>query len=95
MTEDQIIENTEREVFGLIGHPGWAHAKAMLTDKIMDLQSIRNISDTLSPEQVVLDIKARNTAIEILTDWLRQVEGTAANFEKPQPIVNDSHILEV
>lgn len=55
---------------------GWAWIKDRLTEKIMDLQSIRNLDGT-NPRLVVQDIKARNTAIEILEELIKDVEGRA------------------
>lgn len=55
---------------------GWAWIKDRLTEKIMDLQSIRNLEGT-DPMMVVQDIKARNTAIEILEEIIKDVEGRA------------------
>lgn len=68
---------------------GWTWIKDRLTERILDLQSIRNINDKLSPEEVVLDIKARNTAVEILLEVIRTVEGRASQH------ANNNHLTEI
>ena len=56
---------------------GWQWIKDRLGEVIIDLQSIRNIDNSLSPEEVVLDIKARNSAVGILLETIQKVEGRA------------------
>lgn len=54
---------------------GWEIARAKLIDKILDLQNINNI-DVASPEAMMVDVKARKMAVDLLFGWLRvDVEG--------------------
>jgi len=66
---------------------GWTWIKDRLSENILDLQSIRNINDKLSPEEVVLDIKARNTAVEILLEVIRKVEGRASQHSNNNQVI--------
>lgn len=77
--EGQMIEDfTKTE--------GWTWIKDRLSETIIDLQSIRNINDALSPEEVVLDIKARNTAVEILMNVIKNVEGRASQHSNNKQV---------
>lgn len=58
----------------LAGHPGWKIARMKLITTIKDLESIRNLNPT--DGDVATELKARQTAVTYLFDWLKDVEGT-------------------
>lgn len=64
---------------------GWRWTKDRLAEKIMDLQSIMNLEGK-SPEEIVLDIKARKLTIDILMTTLKQVEGRAEQHRSNQTL---------
>lgn len=75
MTDAEIIQEGN-EVVQYIESQGWQRVKEKFTERIMDLQSIKNL-DGVKPEDLLADIRARNTAIDILTDIMSELEGRA------------------
>lgn len=73
----------------LIEGDSWPLAKGKLMSKVLDLQSIRNIDDKQDATAVVMDIRARNTAAEILIEWLREVEGIADQHKSNTPLIKE------
>lgn len=67
----------QQTVSDFVQSDGWSYVRAKLIDKIMDLQSIKNI-DSSSPENAVLDLKVKNACVDILIEWLKEIEGEAA-----------------
>lgn len=49
---------------------GWQLAYAALTNKILDLQNINNV-DVTNVDTMVIDLKARKMAAEMLFDWAK------------------------
>ena len=78
--ETQEVLSDGDQLSLMIKGTGWAIARKRLIDQVMDLQSIRNINEA-EPEKMMLDIKARNTAVDILIDWLKDIEGSAEQFK--------------
>ena len=57
-------------------HDGWAVARKIMSDKILDLQMIGNVDDS-TPEKAIVDLKSRNYAVQILSEFLlKDIEGT-------------------
>lgn len=78
MDKETLQNQIEGEkVLGYVTSDAWKYIKDRFTEQIMDLQSIRNLDGTLKPEEIVLDIKARNTAVDILQNIIREIEGRA------------------
>jgi len=85
--EGQMIEDFSKS-------DGWRWIKDRFTEEIMDLQSIRNIDPQLSPEGVVLDIKARHTAVDILLKMIQKVEGRASQHANNKQVIRiDEEII--
>lgn len=82
---------TELEaVADMVKGRGWEWFRAQVTDKILDLQSIRNLTDVKDPNDLVREITVRNEVVEILTELLKSTEGMADKLEmqtvdKPTP----------
>lgn len=87
MTEGELLQM-------LVEHDAWPLARKKLTDRILDLQSIKNI-DTSDVQTLVTDIKARNAAVDILMEWLREIEGIADQHKNNQLNVTeeDSYVV--
>jgi len=74
---------------------GWRYVRDRLMEKIMDLQSIMNIDP--DPNNVIIDLKARKMAVDILVKQIREIEGRAsqhANNNQP-PITAEEIILQL
>lgn len=84
--EGQMIEDFTKS-------EGWNWIKGQLISKIMDLQSIRNLDE--NPESILLDVKARNTAVDILEEVIKDVEGIASQHSnnKAQIYVQEEIII--
>jgi hypothetical protein len=93
MTDAEILQEGS-EITQYIESQGWQRVKDKFMKRIMDLQSIKNLSGA-KPEDVMADIKARNTAVDILMDIITELEGRAdqhKNNKIPLP-AKDSFIL--
>lgn len=78
--EEARIQQEGSTALMYVESAGWELVKAKFTEKIMDLQSIKNLVGTKS-EELLADIKARNTAIDILIEIQQDIEGKAEQFK--------------
>lgn len=93
--DPETIENQMegQDIADLVGHPGWGRVKSLFEAKLMDLQSVLNI-DAKDTEGVIIDIAARKSAIEILREWMNEVEGRAEQHESNKSLVsNADHVV--
>lgn len=75
--EKKILSDGERLTL-MLEHEGWAIARSLLSERILELQMIGDIV-SLSPEDMAIQVKAKKLAAEILYAFLTQdIEGTAA-----------------
>lgn len=72
--EDSKVRTESHEMYRMTQSDGWRHARALLENKLIDIQSVRNI-DVTKVEDLVIDIKARNAVIDIIKGWLQEIEG--------------------
>ena len=82
--ETQDILSEQHRLETLVGSEGWSVARDKLVQKVLDLQNAFNINET-SAELMLIDLKARKIATQVLYDWLRDVEGTAQSAESNKP----------
>jgi len=61
----------------LVRSDGWILAKQKLIDYITGLDSISNIDPALPPEKQIREIEINRKVIQVILDWLREVEGEA------------------
>lgn len=88
LTEGEQIRNLTRE-------GGWGLAKQRLTNKLLDLQSINNI-DTTKTDDVILDIKVRKNVVAIVLEWVKEIEGIAAQHDGNQLNKTDAdHVVRI
>jgi len=90
--DTQKVLNEGERLKSLVENTGWELAKAKLTEKILDLQSIKNLSG-VTPEEVVSEIKARNTAVDILMEWLKEIEGSAEQYAGNKVILEETDVF--
>jgi len=84
-----------KELYEFVYSDGWKHVRGELVAKVDDLQSILNVKEG-TPEEVKMDIAVRMATIEILTEWLDNVEGQAVQYEQNEldpGIAEVSHIM--
>lgn len=86
--------NRGKELSRLIVSKGWQAAKDMLTERIMDIQSVMNIEGKTA-EEVLADIKLRQNLIVEMKEWINDIEGTARQYEAnlvQPPVTEKDHI---
>lgn len=95
MDADTLNNLREGEKFQRIAESeAWSELKRILADKMMDLQSIRNV-DSSSAESAVLDLKARNMAIDTLMEAIREVEGRSDQHKGNKDLMEDEYFFKV
>lgn len=91
--ETAELVRSEKNIEDLCRHEAWPQVKTKFIDKVMDLQSVRNIADG-TPEAMVIEMKARLLAIDVLLEWMRDIEGTAQKSEETSfTIKRESYIF--
>lgn len=60
---------------------GWKKVKQKFTEKILDLQSIKNLDVDATAENIIHDIKVRNSVVEVLMEIIQEIEGEAEQYE--------------
>lgn len=83
----KVIEE-QRPIAKLLETEGWNEARAKLVERIMDLQNAFNVDDS-DANALVIDIKSRKMATNILYDWLREVEGTKEQYNANKLTLKD------
>jgi hypothetical protein len=82
---DNETIQTQREgqlIADYVKSDGYRWLKDRLMEKIMDLQSIMNVDG--SPENVIVDLKARRMAVDTLVSLIKQIEGRAEQHSNNQ-----------
>lgn len=71
MIDGEHIEN-------LVGSDGWKLAKQRLFEKLVQMDSIDAIANLdIDPLEIKLELKARKHVINLVRDWISDIEGTA------------------
>lgn len=95
-TDKIIIVN--KELFDLVNHAGWKHARLMIVEKIQELQTVAEYMDTIqtgNATKLLREMKANSRAAEILFDWLRSIEGGANEAIDQLETKDKSYIVRV
>lgn len=61
----------------LVASDGWQIIKQKFTDKIMDLQSIKNLSHVTTATALQKEITIRTQVVDILYEMIKEIEGEA------------------
>lgn len=77
LTEQQLLSE-------VTSHQGWAVARRIFSDKILELQNVFDI-ETATPTTMFRDMQARKKAVEILWAILQEVEGAKDVVETNPP----------
>lgn len=83
--ETQKILNEQNSIRALVENEGWKYAREILSKKILDLQNAFNMDDSNAADLLV-DLRSRKLATTILFDFLRELEGTAAQAVDNKPL---------
>lgn len=84
--ETQKIVQEAKDIKDLLNHPGWGVVRSKLDARMLTLVNIESL-DSKSPEDLAIEIKARQYASRILLQFLRDdVIGTASQVEFHKPL---------
>jgi hypothetical protein len=70
-TETKQILTSADHVKSLLNSDGWKIIKEKFDNRVLDLQSIRNI-DTTKPDTLNIQLAARMMAVDHMMDWLNK-----------------------
>lgn len=87
--------NREQKLVDLVKSEGWAEAKQMLIERMMDIQSVMNVEGK-NEKEVFEDIKLRKNLISEMKDWIADIEGTVSQYEgNKAPVIEEEpdHIV--
>jgi hypothetical protein len=73
----KILNKAEQLAF-LVQSPGWKVAKRMLLEQLIALDSVSTIvREGKTPEQLMNELTSRTSVVEIMYEWLAEIEGGA------------------
>lgn len=84
--ETYDVLSEEKKIEQLVKSEEWALVRKKFIDAVLDLQSIRNIQLTDS-QSVAIEVQSRNLAVNILMEWMQDVEGTAEKSKNSDVVV--------
>ena len=96
--ETGAIIAVNKELHELVGHSGWKHARAMIVEKILELQNVAEYSEIIqtgNATKLLKEMKANARAAEILFDWLRLIEGGAQQAVENKELKGKSWIVNL
>lgn len=79
--ETQIVLSEGLKVHEFVSSDGWRFVKEKFTEKIMDLQSIRNLDKTKSAMLMQREIVVRELVVDTLMDIIKEIEGRASQHQ--------------
>jgi hypothetical protein len=88
INEMEVVEN-------LVASEGWKRAKKILLEKIVQLDSLSGIDKSKPPAEVVAEMAAREGAIALIFEWLREIEGKASQAKSTKEILMNSKRDEI
>lgn len=104
MSENNLDKETKKvlsdgeKLQNLVNGEGWGVVKAQLLAKISAVDSVSNIDLTRSADELVKDMMARAGAISIVLEWLKEIEGQAAQIQNNKQLLaktEESFIMKV
>ena len=76
-------------VYNYVNSQGWQKVKQIFTNKIIDLQSIKNLTKGVTATTLAREIATREAAVDILLEIIREVEGQAEQFSGNKGLTKD------
>lgn len=93
-TREALAEG--EKVIRWVDSEDWKHVKGFLNSKLIQMDSISAIPSDLKVEDKIREIDIRNGVIAIVLEWVRELEGRAAqartNRKAMQDVRDDGHI---
>jgi len=75
----KVLEDGE-ELKNLVEGRGWGIAKERFNNLMLDIGNIFDIKGA-DPQAITIQIAARQIAIETLTGWIRDIEGSVSQYK--------------
>lgn len=80
------IHREGQAVADFVKSDGWGIAKRMLIEKINLTDSLSaTIFDGKTSDQIALELQSRANSVQLIKEWLQEVEGTAHQHESNTP----------
>lgn len=90
-TETAAIQKQGLVLKDLTKSEGWGIAKKRLIRKIGQLKMITGLDiQNATPETIIQVIASKNTAADILLEWLRDIEGTVEQHDGNAQLVEQA-----
>ena len=77
--ETNKIMNEGKLVAGFVESSVWQLIRKDLTAKIEDVGSVFGL-DNMSPDKLVVEVGARQLAVQMVKEWIAEVEGKAEQY---------------
>lgn len=95
--EEKEYKQRNKELLNMVRSKGWELTRKKLFDRINDLQSVLNLSET-DPEKLVIEVKVRGLVVKELVDWLKEVEGEVLQHKdnefSPSEMFDDINVIK-
>lgn len=86
------IQRAIKLVGEMVGHEGWEIVAKSLQGSLQENESLSDIKIT-DPNQVFLELKARQMAKAIVAKWLQNIMGTAQLADEQVTEIKASYII--
>lgn len=71
---------------------GWKYVQAMLTEKLLDYQSVNNI-EVEAVQDLALEVGIRKGVVEKITEWFTEVGAELEQHNDNSTLIEDNHIV--
>lgn len=89
--DTQKVLSEAETIISYVDSKGWQIVKEKFQQKIMDLQSIKNL-EAKSSTGLASEIKVRNTVVDVLLEIIKEVEAKAEQHKGNIPLMGDNII---
>lgn len=79
--ETAKVVSQSQEIKDMVAMPGWRQARRRLFERMVELDSIDAMLLDRDPKDVMLDILSRKTVIQLMRNWVMEIEGEAATVD--------------
>jgi hypothetical protein len=86
--ETQKVVTYSEKLKALTQHEGWVIVKDKLLKEIANLMTINDMVTQSDPLTIIQIIAAKKRAADILLNWLRDIEGTVAQADGNQSVLD-------
>ena len=92
--ETQQIISEEKWLAELTQHEGWKIARLKLLEKIKLLRDAFELDES-SPEKMLIDLQSRKAAVQLLLEFLGDIEGSKEIVNNNAPLTGKSYIVKL